>query len=438
MKANAERIEKNTVLLEVEVDSELFSQAVDKAYRKIVRNVNIPGFRKGKTPRVILERYIGKEAIYEEAMEALVPEAYIEAVKDTGIEPIDKPEVEIVQVEEGKPVVFKATVQVKPEIELGQYKGLEVVKPVINVTEEDVQKELDRLQNSHAKLLTLEEGMVENSDIAVIDFLGKIDGEPFKGGEGKEYSLEIGSGSFVGGFEDQVIGMSIGETRDIQVTFPENYQAEELAGKDAVFTVTVSGIKRKELSPLDDEFAKDVSEFDTLEELKNDLTNKLEVNAENRSKFIIRRELLSKVVDNSAAEIPDSMIEQQIGEMIANMGNSFANQGLSIEDYLKYTNTSMEKIRENFRPEAERNIKTALAMESIAKTEEIKPSEEDIQAEVERVASLYRQDPGEFHNMLENEGNLSYITENLVKEKTLQFLVDNAKIIEGTNNQNVE
>ncbi|MDD3652624.1 MAG: trigger factor [Desulfotomaculaceae bacterium] len=435
MKANAERIEKNTVLLEVEVDSELFSKAVDKAYRKIVRNVNVPGFRKGKTPRIILERYIGKEAIYEEAMEELVPEAYIEAVKDTGIEPIDKPQVEIVQVEEGKPVVFKATVQVKPEIQLGQYKGLEVVKPVINVTDEDVQKELERLQNSHAKLLTLEEGVVENGDIAVIDFLGKIDGEPFKGGEGKEYSLEIGSGSFIGDFENQVIGMPIGETRDIQVTFPENYQVEELTGKDAVFTVTVSGIKRKELSQLDDEFAKDVSEFDTLEELKEDLTNKLQLNAENRSNFIVRRELLNKVVDNSVAEIPDTMIEQQIGEMIANMANSFANQGLSIQDYLEYTKSSKEKLSEDFRPEAERNVKTALVMESIAKTEQIVPSEEDIKAEIERIASLYRQDPEELRNMLDNEGRLSYITENLVKEKTFQFLVDNAKIIEGTNSQ---
>ncbi|OPX87903.1 MAG: Trigger factor [Pelotomaculum sp. PtaB.Bin104] len=439
MKAIAERIEKNTVLLEVEVDSELFSQAVDKAYRKIVKKVNIPGFRKGKTPRVILERYVGKEAIYEEAMEDLVPDAYLEAVKDTGIEPIDKPQVEIVQVEEGKPVVFKATVQVKPEIELGQYKELEVAKPVIEVTEEDVQKEMERLQNSHAKLLTLDEGVVEKGDVAVIDFLGKIDGVPFNGGEGKDYSLEIGSGSFIGGFEDQVAGMSIGETRDIQVTFPEDYKAAELAGKDAVFTVTVSGIKRKEISPLDDEFAKDVSEFETLEELKADLTNKLKLNAENRANFVVRRELLNKVVDQSVVEIPEAMIDRQIDEMIANMGNSFASQGLTMEDYLKYSKTSLESMKENLRPEAERNIKTTLAMEAIAKAEDIKPSEEELQAEIKRVAALYHiQDPEEFLQMIESGGSLDYFAENLIKEKTFQFLVDNAKIIEGTNTEEVE
>jgi len=438
MKANAERIEKNTVLLEVEVDAELFSKAVNNAYRKIVKNVNIPGFRRGKTPRPILERYIGKEVLYEEAMESLVPEAYLEAVKDTGIEPIDKPKVEIIQAEEGKPVVFKATVQVKPEVELGQYKELEAVKRVANITEEDVQKELERLQNSHAKLLALEEGVVEKGDIAVIDFLGKVDGEPFKGGEGKDYSLEIGSGSFIKGFEEQVVGMSVGETRDIQVTFPEQYQQEELAGKEATFTVTVKGIKRKELAPLDDEFAKDVSEFDTLQELRDDLENKLKQTAESRSNFLLKRELLNKAVDNSKVEIPDSMIEQQVGEMIAKMRNSFAMQGLTIEDYLKYSKSSAEKLRSDLRPEAERNIKTELVVEAIAKAEGIKATEEEVKEELERVASIYRQDPEELRKMLESEGSFGFIADNIVREKVFQFLVDNAKIIEDTNGQAAE
>ncbi|OPY56353.1 MAG: Trigger factor [Pelotomaculum sp. PtaU1.Bin035] len=438
MKASAERIEKNTVLLEVEVDAELFSQAVNKAYRKIVKNVNIPGFRKGKTPRPILERYIGREALYEEAMETLVPEAYLEAVKDTGIEPIEKPQVEIVQAEEGKPVVFKATVQVKPEVKLGQYKGLEVVKQNFEITEEDVRKELERLQNGHAKLLTLEEGIVEKGDIAVVDFLGKIDGVPFNGGEGEDYSLEIGSGSFIQGFEDQVIGMSIGETKDIQVTFPEQYRAEELAGKDAVFTVMLKGIKRKELAPLDDEFAKDVSEFDTLQEFKDDLRNKLIQAAENRSNLQFRRELLDKAVDNAEAEIPESMIEQQMREMFANMGKSLANQGVSMDDYIKYTKSSEEEMRERMRPDAERTIKTALVMESITKAEEIMATEEDIRTEIEKVALIYRQDPEEFRKSLESEGSLDFITENIIKEKSFQFLVDNAKIIEDTNKQATE
>jgi len=438
MKANAERIEKNTVLLEVEVDAELFSQAVNKAYRNIVKKVNIPGFRKGKTPRHILERYIGKEALYEEAVEALVPEAYLDAVKDTGIEPVAQPQVEIVQAEEGKPVVFKATVMVKPEVELGQYKDLEAVKQSYEIKEEDVQKELDRLQNSHAKLLTLEEGAVAKDDIAVIDFFGKVNGEPFKGGEGKDYSLEIGSGSFIEGFEEQVIGMTINETKDIQVTFPEQYQAEELAGKEATFTVTVKEIKRKELAPLDDEFAKDVSEFDTLQELKDDIKNKLIQAAESRAKFTLRRELLNKAVDNAVTEIPDSMIEQQTKEMLANMSNNFARQGLSMEDYLSYSKSSMDKIREDMRPEAERSVKTSLVMETISKAEGITATEEEIQVEIEKIASAYRQDPEEFRKALESEGSFDFIKDNIIKEKTFQFLVDNAKIIEDTNVQDAE
>lgn len=438
MKANAERIEKNTVLLEVEVDAELFSQAVNKAYRNLVKKVNIPGFRKGKTPRHILERYIGKEALYEEAMETLVPEAYFDAVKDTGIEPVDKPQVEIVQAEEGKPVVFKATVVVKPEVELGQYKELEVVKQSYKVEDEDMQKELDRLQNSHAKLLTMEEGTVDKGDIAVIDFLGKTNGEPFKGGEGKDYSLEIGSGSFIEGFEDQIIGMTINETKDILVTFPNSYQAEELAGKEATFTVTVKEIKRKELAPLDDEFAKDVSEFDTLQELKDDIKNKLIQAAESRAKFIIRRELLDKAVNNAVAEIPDSMIEQQTREMFKNIGDNFARQGLSVEDYLNYNKSSIEKMKEDMRPEAERNVKTSLVMESISKAEGITATEDELQAEIEKIASAYRQDPEEFRKTIESEGSLDFIKDNIVKEKTFQFLVDNAKIIEDTNVQAAE
>src|SRR5450830_1064090 len=262
MKANAERIEKNTVLLEIEVDVEQFDQAMEKAYRSLVQKFTVPGFRKGKTPRQVFERFVGKGAILEEAMDAVIPEAYYEAVAETGIEPIDQPKVDIVQAEEGKPVVFKATVQVKPEVILAQYKEVEVNKPSTEVPDEEVVKSIERLQQRHAKLITLEEGTIEKGDVAVLDFLGKVNEVPFKGGEGRDYTLEIGSGSFIEGFEDQLIGIKIGETNDINVTFPEKYQAEELAGEDAVFTVTVKGIKRKELADLDDEFAKDVSEFD--------------------------------------------------------------------------------------------------------------------------------------------------------------------------------
>ncbi len=258
MKANAERIEKNTVQLDIEVDVEQVSQALDQAYRKLVKKVNIPGFRKGKTPRPIFERFMGKEALYEEAMESLVPEAYFKAVEDTGIEPIEQPKVEIVQAEDGKPVLIKATVEVKPEVFLGQYKGLQLSKTVTEIQERDVDAELERLRNRHAKLLTIEEGTVENGDQIELDFLGKINGEPFKGGEGKNYPLTIGSGSFIPGFEEQLVGMNIGESKEIQVTFPEDYNSEELAGKDATFEVTINGIKRKELLELGEKTQKEL------------------------------------------------------------------------------------------------------------------------------------------------------------------------------------
>ncbi|HOV78879.1 MAG TPA: trigger factor [Bacillota bacterium] len=434
MKANAERIEKNTVLLEIEIDAEQFSQAVEKAYRKLVKNVNVPGFRKGKTPRPILERYIGKGALLEEAMDFLVPESYLQAVKDTGIEPVDKPKFEVVQAEEGKPVVFKATVQVKPEVKLGRYKGLEVTKPSTEVTDEDVDGELEKLRNRHAKLVSLENGKVEKGDIAVIDFLGKIDGVPFKGGEARDFSLEIGSGSFVEGFEDQVAGMSVGETGEVKVTFPGDYK-EDLAGKEAVFTVTVKEIKRKEIAPLDDEFARDVSEFDTLEELRNDISNKLKQAAETRAKLQVRRELVNTAAENAEVEIPDVMIDNSINEGIYNMETRLAAQGISMSDYLKFTGGTMEELRASMRPEALLRVKTSLVMEAIAKAENITATEEEINKEIEKIAAHYNQDPGEFRKKVEQEGELVYISEGIVREKTTQFLVDNAVFTGGTNEE---
>lgn len=430
MKANAERIEKNTVLLEIEVDAEQFDQAIDKAYRNMVQKVNVPGFRKGKTPRPIFERFIGKEAIMEEAMEAVVPEAYYQAVAETGIEPIEQPKVDVVQAEAGKPVVFKATVQVKPEVILGQYKEVEVNKPSTEVSDEEVAKSLEKLQQRHAQLLTLEEGTIEKGDVTTLDFLGKVDGEPFKGGEGRDYNLEIGSGSFIEGFEDQLIGVSIGETKDLNVTFPEKYQAEELAGKDAVFTVTVKGIKRKELADLDDEFAKDVSEFDTLEELKTDIKNKLKDAAEDRAKYQVRQDIVSKIVDSIEVEMPAPMVDTQLSDMIHNLEGRLSSQGITLENYLKFANTTMEDLKEKMQPDAVWTAKMNLVMETIAKVEDIKANDEEIKEETEKIASYYNKELDEFQKMLENQGQLDFIIDQIVREKTLQFLADNAKINE--------
>ena len=430
MKSSAERIEKNTVLLQVEVDAELFSQAVEKAYRSVVKKVSIPGFRKGKTPKHILERFVGKEALYEEALEGLVPDAYLEAVKDTGIDPVDQPEVEMVQSEEGKPLIFKATVTVKPEVELGQYKGVEVSKPSYTVPEEEVQNELERMRNNHAQLITLEDGVVEQGDETQIDFLGKLDGEPFPGGKGDDFALTIGSGSFIKGFEEQMVGMALNETRDLHVTFPDDYHEASLAGKETVFTVTVHGIKRKELSPLDDEFAKDVSEFDTLDELSADVRGRLEKAAESKANYTLRRSIIDKVVDNASMELPDSMIERQSRDLFNSIANNFANQGVSITDYMAYTNTSMDKMKAEMRPEAERNVRTTLVIEAIGKTEGITPTEEELQEELEKMANIYGLPPEEFRQQMETEGSLDFFMNGIIKEKTFQFLEDNAVIVE--------
>ncbi|OAT82225.1 trigger factor [Desulfotomaculum copahuensis] len=432
MKANAERIEKNTVLLEVEVGAEQFSKAMDQAYKKLVKKVSVPGFRPGKAPRVILERHIGKQALVDEAVEIVVPEAYYKAVEDTGIEPVAQPELELVQVEEGKPVVFKAKVVVKPEAELGQYTGLEVKDPYQEVTADDVQKELERLQNRHASLVTLDEGTVQQGDTAVIDFTGRADGEPFEGGQATDYSLEIGSGLFIPGFEEQVAGMTVNETRDIQVKFPENYTNENLAGKEAAFTVTVKAIKRKELSALDDEFAKDVSEFDTLEELRSDIENKLKQAAEERARRQLRQALVEQAVENARVEIPEPMVDSRVDEMVQNMESRLAGQGLSLENYYKYTNTTSEEMRERVRPDAVQSLKTTLVLDAIAAAENLTVSEEEKTAEIERMARAMQQEAAVLRQVLEKQGQMDMVMQGLLRDKAVELLVEKAVITRDT------
>lgn len=433
MKATAEKMEKNTVVLEVEVEPEKFDRAIDQAYKKIVKKVNIPGFRKGKAPKVIIERYMGKKYLYDEAVEIIIPDAYLSAIEDTGIEPVSQPELELVQVEEGKPVIFKAKVVVKPEVKLGQYKGLEIEDPRREVGDEDIQKELEKLQNRHAKLVTLEEGAVESGDLVTIDFEGKIDGVPFEGGKADDYSLEIGSGSFIAGFEDQIVGMNINETRDISVTFPQDYGKEELAGKDAVFTVTVKLIKRKELAPLDDEFAKDVSEFDTLEELRADLANKLKQAAEAMAKRQMQKDAVSLAVENAEVDIPSEMIDNRMEEMVSSMEQRLSTQGLTLDKYLTYTNSNMDELRERVRPDAETSVRQSLIIDAVAKAENLEVTEEEITEEIGRMSGEMKQDPEVIRKILEGQNQLEFIKESILREKTVQFLVDQAVLKEGTN-----
>ncbi|WP_027716991.1 trigger factor [Desulfovirgula thermocuniculi] len=430
MKAHAERIEKNTVLLEVEVDADQFARAVDRAYRKLVKKVNIPGFRPGRAPRFILERHIGKQALLEEAVEMLVPEAYYQAVKDTGIEPVAQPQLELVQVEEGKPVIFKARVVVKPEVELGQYTGIEVTRPRVEVTPEDVERELKKLQERYARLISLDEGAVQKGDYVTIDYEGKVDGEPFEGGQGTDFTIEVGAAGLLPGIEDQLVGMAVGETKEVTTRFPDDYPRPELAGKEAVFTVTVKAIKRKELAPLDDEFAKDVSEFDTLEELKADIENKLKQAAEAKAKAEIRQAVLKQVTDNARVDIPEEMIAGRLEEMVQGFERRLMLQGLTLEGYLQYNDLTLEQLKERLRPDAEETLKSMLVLDAIAKAEGIAATEEEIEAEIKRMADDMRQDPAVVRKAVESQGQLESVTKLVTREKVLQFLVERAKIVD--------
>jgi len=433
MKATAEQLENNTVVLDVEVDAEQLTDALDQAYRRLVKDVHVPGFRKGKTPRVVFENYIGKAALYNEAVENVIPNAYMQAVDETGIEPVAQPEFEVEEVEEGKEIKFKATVRVKPEVTLGQYKGLEATKSKVEVTDNDVDQELARLQERHAQLINLEEGTVVSGDTTLIDFVGRKDGVEFEGGKGTDYSLEIGSGSFVPGFEDQLIGSTVGETKDITVTFPEDYANEDLKGQEAVFTVTVKGIKRKEIAPLDDEFAKDVSEFDTLEELRADLLNKLKETGENLAQQQIKVETVQKAVENAKIDVPEEMVDTRVNEMVENMERRISTQGLTLDNYLLYTGTNLEDLKNSFREDALRGVKTNLVLEAIVKAEDIEVSEEELDKEVVAMAESYQQDAILLRKILEGRNQIKFIREGMQQQKAIDFIAEQAILVEGTN-----
>ncbi|MEW6574683.1 MAG: trigger factor [Bacillota bacterium] len=430
MRATAERLEKSTVLLEVEVEAERFNKAVEHAYRRLVKDLVIPGFRKGRIPRVILERYMGKERLYEEAATLVMGEVFPEAVKDAGIEPVSKPEVEIVQAEEGKPMVFKAKVEVKPEVELGQYKGIEVQRQVKEVTPEDVEAELDNLRNRYARLTTVDEGNVTRGDIVKVDYQGIVDGQPFTDGIVKGKEIEVGFGYLLPEVDEGIVGMSPGETKEIKVTFPPDHQNETLAGKEATVTITVREIRRKELMPLGDDFAKEVSEFDTLEELKADLENRLRQAAAAEADIAVRQEVVDKAVENATVEIPASMVNDQVEEMMEDMKTTAEGRGVTQDRLFEILKATPEEMRERMRKDAERNIKTRLVLDAVAKVEGLAAGVEEIEDEVKKIAGIYRQEPEELRKALEESGRIGIIEQKLLRDKAIQFLVDNAIIKE--------
>lgn len=424
MKVSAEKIDAHKTVLELEVPQPEVAKAVDKAYHKLAAKVNIPGFRKGKVPRKILEMRLGKAALMDEAFEILATPAYIKALDEQKIEPVTRPEIEVVTFEEDKPLVFKATVIAKPEIELGEYKGLKVAKPAVTVSEEDVNKQFENLRNRHAKMVVVEDAALAKGDFAIIDFEGFIDGAPFKGGEGKGYPLEIGSGSFIPGFEDQLLGAKAGEEREVKVAFPADYFASELAGKTAEFKVKVNDVKRKELPAIDAEFVKEVSDFDTVEELKADIENKLKQGAADKADREFRTNAIKAAVDNCTVDIPAVMIESEIDNMLREMDINLQNRGMSLAKYLEATKTDIAALRANYREAAVESVKTDLMLEAIAKAEEVEATPENLEQEVAAMAAGYRAPVEEVRKIILSEGRLEALARSVVRKKAAQLVID--------------
>lgn len=435
MKATVEKLEKNRVILEVEVEAPKLEQALDKAYRKLVKQVNIPGFRKGRVPRFILERFLGKEPLYHEAIEIVVPPAYQEAVEETQIEPIDHPELEIVQMEEGRPLIFKATVEVKPEVKLGQYKGLTVHRPEVKVTEEDIEAFLKGLQERFAELKDVEEGTVEEGDMVYLDFQGQVDGQVYPELKGENYPLEIGSDTFLPGFAAQLIGARIDEEREIKVTLPDNYYQEQLAGKEAIFTVRVRGIKRKHLAPIDDEFARDVGEFENLEELKEDIRERLEARQRQRAEAEVRSQVVNQAVENAEVELPGVLVERRIGLLINDLAWRLQAQGLTLDKLLERSGKTIDQLKEEFRPRAEKDVKTDLVLEAIAKAEGITATQEDIDREIKKMAEYFKETPEKVKERLEKD--LEGLKYDIIINKTIDFLVERSIPADGGGTEDV-
>ena len=389
MSVQVEKLEKNMAKLTVEVPAEEVEKALQAAYMKEKNKISIPGFRKGKVPRAMIEKMYGAAVFYEEAANILIQDNYAAAMEESKEDIVSRPTIDIVQIESGKPFIFTAEVAVRPEVTLGKYKGVQVTKIDTTVTDEEVEAALEKEQQKNSRTVTVTDRPVANGDTAVIDFEGFVDGIAFEGGKGENHPLEIGSHSFIDTFEDQLVGKNAGDEVDVNVTFPEKYQAADLAGKPALFKVKIHEVKTKELPELNDEFAQDVSEFNTLEEYKEDLKKHLEVQKEDEAKRTKEDEAIQKIIDKSTMEIPEAMIKTQCENMVNEFAQRLAQSGLSMEQYMQFSGLTLDKLEEQVRPEAETRIKSSLVLEQIAKDENIEVSEEEIDAEIEKMAKAY-------------------------------------------------
>ena len=426
MSVQVEKLEKNMAKLTIEVSAEELEKAIEKVYQKQKKNISVPGFRKGKVPRAMVEKMYGKEVFYEDAANEVIPAAYEKAYDECGENIVSTPKIEVTQIEAGKPFIFTAEVALKPEVTLGAYKGIEVDKVEAAVSDEEVDAEIERERERNARSVSVSDRAVQDKDQTVIDFEGFVDGVAFEGGKGENYPLTIGSGAFIPGFEEQLIGKNIGEECDVNVTFPEDYHADNLAGKPAVFKVTVKEIKEKVLPELDDEFAAEVSEFDTLAEYKEDVKKNLTEKREKDVKNAKEDAVVDAIIENATMDIPEAMIETQQRQMIQEFAQNIQMQGLSIEQYFQFTGLTPEAMMEQVKPQAEKRIKSRLVLEAVAKAENITVSEEDFDKEVAKMAEMYQMEADKVKESIGEEGK-KQMMEDLAVQKAAEFVVNEAK-----------
>lgn len=427
MSLKVEKLEKNMAKLTIEASAEDFEKAIEAAYNKNKSKMSVPGFRKGKVPRAMLEKMYGAGIFYEDAANALIPEAYEKEISENKeLEIVSQPKVDVVQIEKGKPFIFTAEVALKPEIELGKYKGVKIEKIDTEVTEEEITKEMDKERENNARTINVEDRAVQDKDMTIIDFEGFVDDVAFEGGKGENYPLTIGSGAFIPGFEEQLIGAELNEETEVKVTFPEEYQAKELAGKDAVFKVTVKEIKEKELPELDDEFASEVSEFDTLAEYKEDVKKKLTETKESEAKSKKEDAVIEAIIKDSKMEIPDPMIDTQTKQMAQDYAGRLQQQGLSLEQYFQFTGMDMDKFLEQMKPGALKRIQSRLVLEAVVKAEDIKVSDEEFEKELARMAEMYQMEADKLKEMI-GDYEKEQISEDIAIQKAVELVVAEAK-----------
>ena len=429
MSNTGENLEKSMAKITITVDADAFEEAMVKSYNKNKKNISIQGFRKGKAPRKMVEKLYGPEVFYEDAANFAIPDAYEEAAKESGLEIVSRPEIDVVEIEKGKDFVFTATVAVKPEVTLGDYKGIEVEKKTVKVMAADVNAEIDKVREQNSRMITVENRGIKKDDTAVIDFEGFVDGEPFQGGKGEDYSLVIGSHTFIDTFEDQLVGKKAGEEVDVNVTFPEEYHEASLKGKPALFKVTVKEIKKKELPKLDDEFASEVSEFETLKEYKASVKKNLTERRKEEAKREKENEVVEKVVENITVELPEPMVDEQTQQMIQEFAGRLSSQGLSFDQYMQMTGMTVDALMGQMKPEAEKRIRTRLALEAIVDAEKIKATAKDIDKEIENMANMYQMEVDKIKEMI-GDAEKEQIGKDLAVQKAVDFVVKNAVEVE--------